>query len=64
MKAQSSLSKLVKIASKVRMSEGQVEQQRRSFAYGSAKIENDRITREMVDEAAEKLRREAQLSND
>ena len=29
------------------------EQQRRSFAYGNTKIENDLITREMVDELAE-----------
>jgi hypothetical protein len=29
------------------------EAQRRSFAYGNAKIENDRVTREMVDELDE-----------
>ena len=28
--------------------EAEREAQRRSFAYGNAKIENDRITREMV----------------
>jgi hypothetical protein len=31
------------------------EQQRRSFAYGNVAIENPRITREMVDRAAEAL---------
>ena len=31
------------------------EAQRRSFAYGNAKIENDRITRAMVDEQDEIL---------
>ena len=31
------------------------EEQRRSFAYGNTKIENPRITREMVDEAADDL---------
>jgi hypothetical protein len=31
------------------------EEQRRSFAYGNTKIENPRITREMVDRAAELL---------
>ena len=31
------------------------EQQRRSFAYGNTVIENPRITREMVDRAAEEL---------
>jgi hypothetical protein len=33
------------------------EAQRRSFAYGNAKIENPRITREMVDRQAEALER-------
>jgi hypothetical protein len=33
---------------------GDKERQRRSFAYGNAKTENDRVTREMVDKAAEK----------
>ena len=31
------------------------EEQRRSFAYGNTKIENPRITREMVDREAELL---------
>lgn len=31
------------------------EAQRRSFAYGNTKIENPRITREMVDRAADAL---------
>jgi hypothetical protein len=31
------------------------EAQRRSFAYGNTKIENPRVTREMVDEAAEEI---------
>ena len=30
------------------------ERQRRSFAYGNAKTDNVRVTREMVDRAAEK----------
>ena len=30
------------------------ERQRRSFAYGNAKTENDRVTRAMIDRAAEK----------
>jgi hypothetical protein len=32
------------------------EAQRRSFAYGNTKIENPRITRQTVDEQAERLR--------
>jgi hypothetical protein len=31
------------------------EEQRRSFAYGNTKIENPRITREMIDKAADEL---------
>jgi hypothetical protein len=34
------------------------EQQRRSFAYGNTNIENSRITREMVDQAADALNKE------
>jgi len=33
------------------------EEQRRNFAYGNTKIENPRITREMVDQAADALNR-------
>lgn len=43
-------------AKRVKMSPEQEEAQRRSFAFGNANIENDAVTREMVDEAAEKLR--------
>lgn len=32
------------------------EAQRRSFAYGNTKIENPRITRQTVDQQAEKLK--------
>lgn len=35
------------------------EAQRRSFAYGNTHIENERVTREMVDEQAEALKRES-----
>jgi hypothetical protein len=36
------------------------EAQRRSFAYGNTKIENDLITREMINEADERLKAEMQ----
>jgi len=39
------------------MTVAQKEEQRRSFAYGNTKIENDRITRKMVNEQAETLKR-------
>lgn len=38
------------------------EAQRRSFAYGNTHIENSRITREMIDDQAELLCREASRS--
>ena len=51
------LSALIERARSVRMSSRKSEEQRRSFAYGNTKIENDRITRAMIDERAEALRR-------
>lgn len=46
---------LLEQAKKVQMTPAQQEEQRRSFAYGNTKIENDLITREMIDEAAERM---------
>ena len=46
---------LLEKAKKVKMTEAEQEEQRRSFAYGNTKIENDLITREMIDEAADRL---------
>jgi predicted RNA-binding protein with PIN domain len=53
------LQKLLLAARKIAMTDSDKEEQRRSFAYGSAKIENDDITREMVNQAAERLRQKA-----
>jgi len=50
------LRRLIEIARRIDMTPQQRERQRRSFAYGSARIENERVTFEMVTEAAEKLR--------
>jgi hypothetical protein len=50
------LSILIERARAVKMSPVEQEEQRRSFAYGNTKIENDRITRQIVDEAAEALK--------
>ncbi|MDH5556470.1 MAG: hypothetical protein OEZ03_03920 [Alphaproteobacteria bacterium] len=50
------LEKLIEAARRVEMTAAQSEGQRRSFAYGNAGLENDRITREMVDAQAEKLK--------
>jgi len=46
--------RLIEKAKKLQVSREQREIQRRSFAYGNAKTENDRVTREMVDRAAAK----------
>ncbi|MDD8022088.1 MAG: hypothetical protein PHX82_03125 [Paracoccaceae bacterium] len=48
------LNHLIEIARGVRMTEPQKTEQRISFAYGTAKIENDNVTREMVERAAAK----------
>jgi hypothetical protein len=49
------LEELVELARTVPMTAKQREAQRRSFAYGNAKIENDAITREMIDRVADLL---------
>jgi hypothetical protein len=49
---------LIEMARAIRMTPEQAERQRRSFAYGNVKIENDSITWEMVDRAAEQLEKE------
>jgi hypothetical protein len=46
---------LIEAAKKVRSTPAQMEEQRRSFAYGNTAFENSLITREMVDQQAEKL---------
>jgi hypothetical protein len=51
------LAALIKMSRSVRMTPSESEEQRRSFAYGNTKIENGRITREMVNERAEALKR-------
>jgi hypothetical protein len=56
----SSISVLIELAKSVRMSAGEKEEQRRSFAYGNTAIENRRITRSLIDEQAEKLQRESE----
>ena len=52
------LEKLLEAARSVKMNSDQQEKQRRSFAFGNAGLENDLITRQMVDEQAEKLKKE------
>jgi hypothetical protein len=49
------LQELLDQAKRVVPSAEEQEEQRRSFAYGNTKIENPRITREMVDREADAL---------
>jgi hypothetical protein len=54
------LQKLVEKARKVEMTPKELQEQRRSFVYGNTHIENERITREMVEEIDRKLEAENQ----
>lgn len=56
------LQELVEAARRVPFAIEEREAQRRSFAYGNTHIENERITREMVDEQAEALKAAANQS--
>lgn len=49
------LKALLKKSKKTAMTDKEQEEQRRSFAYGNSKIENDEITWGMIDHEAEKL---------
>ena len=49
------LQSMLDAAKKAPMSNEDKEEQRRSFAYGNAHIENERVTREMVNEAASRI---------
>lgn len=51
-----SLSRLIEMAKAVRINDAQREEQRRSFVYGNTAMENEQITRELVDRQAEALR--------
>ena len=50
------LNKLIAQAKAARPSTADREAQRRSFAYGNTKIENERITRAIVDAAAKTIK--------
>lgn len=50
---------LMEKAKRVAMSDADKEAQRRSFAYGNANIENNRVTRDVVAAAAERVGKRA-----
>jgi hypothetical protein len=58
--AMDNLEKLIEEARHRPFTLAEQQAQRRSFAYGNTKIENDLITREMIDEADEKIEAELQ----
>ena len=49
------LAYLLREARKVRMTEEELGEQRRSFAYGNAAFENAKITREMIESEDRKI---------
>lgn len=49
------LDELIEMARAIRMTPEQAERQRRSFAYGNVKIENDSIPWDRIDRASERL---------
>lgn len=51
------IDEIIEKAAKIKMSDDEKEAQRRSFAYGNAHIENERVTKEMIDRAASENRR-------
>jgi hypothetical protein len=52
------LKKLLETVKTVKPTREQLEEQRRSFVFGNTRLENDLITREMVDREAEKMTEE------
>ena len=50
------LDRLIELARQVKMTASESEAQSRSFAFGNAAFENPRITKEMVEQEAEKLK--------
>ena len=57
--SESDFQQLVERARGIEMTPSEKEQQRRSFAFGNANIENASVTRAMIDSAAEELSRES-----
>jgi hypothetical protein len=58
------LKALIEASQKARMPSAEREAQRRSFAFGNTHFENELITREMVDRAAEALAARGGSSSD
>jgi hypothetical protein len=57
------ISILVEKAKRITMSATEREQQRRSFAFGNANIENEAVTRDVIDEVAERMAKEPTVND-
>lgn len=60
----SELDKLLALAKQKKITPAELELQRKSFAYGNTNIENDKITRDTIERAAAKLKRETTQDDD
>jgi len=49
------LSRLIELAKGIQMDARQINEQRNSFVYGNTKIENSRVTLELVEEIARQV---------
>ena len=49
------LNRLIASAKAIKMTEAQQEEQRRSFAYGNGKLSNQRVSRDSVNDEANRL---------
>ncbi len=54
---------LLEKAKRITMSPAEREEQRRSFAYGNANIENEAVTRDVIEEVADQMSREPGLDD-
>ena len=57
------INSLLERAKHITMSEGEREQQRRSFAYGNANIENEAVTRTVIDNVADRMIQEPEVDD-
>jgi hypothetical protein len=60
---QAEITILLEKARRITMSPVEREQQRRSFAYGNANIENESVTKDVIEEVAEKMAREPEMDD-
>ena len=59
-----SIRRRLQAAKGVKVTTESKEQQRRSFAYGNTHLENSRITRTTIDDAAERLSKPGNVAPD